>query len=134
VRRPPVRVPVSEWTDPRHVLGEAGERAALQALSARGWRIEAHRFRAGRHDIDLVIRQGSLVAFVEVKTRRSTRFGSGVEAIGWRKRRALAWAASVWVARFGRSGDRYRFDVVTVAPDQARGGAAVEHLADAWRP
>lgn len=125
---------MSEWSDPRHVLGEAGERAARDALVARGWRIEAHRFRAGRHDIDLVIRQGSLVAFVEVKTRRSTRFGTGIEAIGWKKRRALAWAASVWVARFGLAGDRYRFDVVTVAPGGGGVGPAVEHLTDAWRP
>ena len=126
------RIPVSEWTDPRHRLGLAGEEAARKELEQRGWRIEAHRFRAGRHDIDLVIRQGTLVAFVEVKTRSTDQFGSGVESIGWKKRRALIWAATVWMARFGRPGDRYRFDVVTVRP--GRGGAGVDHLADAWRP
>lgn len=126
------RIPVSEWTDPRHVLGVAGEREARDALVAAGWCVEAHRFRAGRHDIDLIIRRGNLVAFVEVKTRRSQRFGSGAEAVGWKKRRTLAWAATVWVTRFGRPGDRYRFDVVTVR--QGPGEARVAHLADAWRP
>jgi len=129
VRRAADRIPVSEWTDPRHVLGVAGEKAALEHLVAMGWRIEAHRFRAGRHDIDLVIRRGTLVAFVEVKTRSTAQFGSGVESIGWKKRRALVWAATVWVARFGLPGDRYRFDVVTVRP-----GSEIEHLSDAWRP
>lgn len=126
------RIPVSKWTDPRHVLGITGEDAARHELVRRGWQIEAHRFRAGRHDIDLVIRQGTLVAFVEVKTRNSTQFGSGVESIGWKKRRALVWTATVWMARFGRPGDRYRFDVVTVRTGS--GGPELEHLADAWRP
>lgn len=125
-------IPVSEWTDPRHVLGIAGEEAARDELVRRGWHIEAHRFRAGRHDIDLVIRLGTLVAFVEVKTRSTGQFGSGVESIGWKKRRALVWAATVWMARFGRPGDRYRFDVVTVRA--GKGGEFLEYLPDAWRP
>jgi putative endonuclease len=98
------------------VLGIRGEKDVLAHLVSLGWRIEAHRFRAGRHDIDLVIRRGTLVAFVEVKTRSSGEFGSGVESVGWKKRKALAWAAAVWVARHGQPGDRYRFDVVTISP------------------
>ena len=44
-------------------------------LVACGWQVEAHRFRIGRHDLDLIVRRGRLVAFVEVKTRRSLRCG-----------------------------------------------------------
>ena len=132
VARAPERIPESEWTDPRHLLGVSGEREAMQDLTSRGWRIEAHRFRTGRHDIDLIIRKGTLVAFVEVKTRSSGEFGSGVESVGWKKRKAVAWAAAVWVARHGEAGDRYRFDVVTVRPGSA--GPRVDHLEDAWRP
>lgn len=132
MKRAPIRIPVEEWTDPRHVLGVAGEKEALEYLVSQGWQIEAHRFRAGRHDIDLVIRRGTLVAFVEVKTRSTGEFGSGVESVGWRKRRALVWAATVWTARHGRPGDRYRFDVVTVRPGSS--GPNIEHLQDAWRP
>ena len=130
--RAPSRIPVDEWTDPRHVLGERGEKDVLAYLVALGWRIEAHRYRAGRHDIDLVIRKGTLVAFVEVKTRSSGEFGSGVESVGWRKRKTLTWAAAVWVARHGQPGDRYRFDVVTVRASSS--GPKVEHLQDALRP
>jgi putative endonuclease len=132
VSRAPSRIPVDEWTDPRHVLGERGEKDVLAYLVALGWRIEAHRYRAGRHDIDLVIRKGTLVAFVEVKTRSSGEFGSGVESVGWRKRKTLTWAAAVWVARHGQPEDRYRFDVVTVRASSS--GPKVEHLQDAWRP
>ena len=102
-------------------------------LAAAGWRIEAHRFRVGHNDLDLVIRRGPLVAFVEVKTRRGDRFGSGRESIGWRKRQVLARVAEVWRLRFGRGGDSYRFDVVEV---DVRGGGPprVLHIPDAWRP
>jgi putative endonuclease len=114
------------------VRGFAGEQAAMRMLSAAGWVIEAHRFRAGRHDIDLVIRRGDLVAFVEVKTRASRAFGPPELAIGWRKRRALAWAGSVWAARFGKPWFRYRFDLVAVLLGPQ--GPSMRHLPDAWRP
>ena len=58
-------------------------------LVACGWQVEAHRFRLGRHDLDLVIRRDRLVAFVEVKTRRSLRCGSAVESVSALKRRLI---------------------------------------------
>jgi putative endonuclease len=125
--------PVSAWSDPRHLRGIRGEQLALAWLTARGWEIEAHRYRAGRHDIDLVIRRGPLVAFVEVKTRASVTRGDPVTAIGWQKLRSLAWAAECWRARHGRPDDRYRFDVVAVYLGRGR-PPAIRHLEDAWRP
>lgn len=121
------------WTDPRHRLGLSGEAMALKWLTAAGWQIEAHRFRLGRYDVDLIIRRGGLVAFVEVKTRTSRSFGAGIEAIGWRKRQRIARVAAAWAERYGRPGDVYRFDVVAVEFRRG-GGRAIEHLADAWRP
>jgi putative endonuclease len=99
----------------------------MRHLLSHGWRIEAHRFRLGHHDLDLVARLGSTVAFVEVKTRRNRRFGAPAEAIGWRKRQVMTWLAEAWRQRFGRPDDRYRFDVIAVE------NGRVEHLADAWR-
>lgn len=122
------RIPVSEWTDPRHVAGWRAEVAAGRWLARRGWTVEAHRWRLGRHDVDLVVRRGTVVAFVEVKLRRSGRYGAGEEAVGPRKRRAIEQGAWWWVLRHGRPGDRYRFDVV------ALGGGRIRHLEDAWRP
>jgi putative endonuclease len=124
-------IPAGDWRDPRHRRGLAGERLALAYLTSCGWQIEAHRFRAGRHDVDLVARRGSVVAFVEVKTRSDDAFGSPLEAIGWQKRRAITRVAEVWRLRHGRAGDEYRFDVVTVAGSASE--RRVEHIADAWR-
>ncbi|HEU5170335.1 MAG TPA: YraN family protein [Gemmatimonadales bacterium] len=125
-------VPAAEWTHPGQVRGLRGERAALAYLTACGWSLEAHRFRCGRHDVDLVVRRGGLVAFVEVKTRRALGCGTPLESIGWRKRRAIARAAQLWRLRYGRRHDVYRFDLVAVV-EEAGGRLAVEHLPDAWR-
>ncbi len=109
----------------------AGERAALAYLTSCGWQVEAHRFRLGRHDVDLIVTRGSVVAFVEVKTRATEAFGSPLEAVDWRKRRAIARVAEVWRLRHGRRDDEYRFDLVTIM--RGADGLAVEHVADAWR-
>jgi putative endonuclease len=129
---PPSRIPSRDWTDPRHLLGLAGEESAIAFLSAHGWSVEAHRFRLGHIELDLVVRRGALVAFVEVKTRRGGAFGPGREAIGWRKRLALSRVAEAWRHRYGRPGDVYRFDVIEVVP-RRDGQPVVVHVEDAWR-
>jgi putative endonuclease len=129
---PKTTAPDRRPTDPRQQLGLAGEARVRRWFEQRGWVIEAHRYRMGRLELDLVIRRGSLVAFVEVKTRRGTGFGVGREAIGWRKRQAIGLAAEGWRLRHGRAGDTYRFDVVEVEVSRA-GGGRLEHIEDAWR-
>jgi putative endonuclease len=141
-------------TDIRQALGLLGERVAARWLMARGWTVVAHRFRSGHRDLDLVVRQGSLVAFVEVKARRATGYGGPLGALHWRKRRELVRSAQVWMARHGAADETYRFDVVGVllepssgrgrrgadglwvAPPSAPGGqlrARVRHVADAFQ-
>ena len=124
-------IPTEEWEDQRQVLGLKGEQEAMAYLTSRGYEIEEHRFRLGRHDVDIIARRGSLVAFVEVKTRRGRAFGTGVEAVGRRKQATIAKVASLWCLRCGRPGDTYRFDVVSVE-EGADGRMTVEHLENAW--
>jgi putative endonuclease len=124
--------PGAAWSDPRHRRGLWGERVAMEFLARRGWAIEAHRFRWGHHDLDLIARLGALVAFIEVKTRGSEDYGTPVESIGWRKRRTIARVAEIWRLRHGRPDDVYRFDVIAVRV-VAGGLPEVEHTEDAWR-
>ncbi len=106
---------------------------AAAFLTACGWSVEAHRFRLGRSDIDLIVRRGSMVAFVEVKERCGAGFGSAREAVGWRKRLRIGRVAAVWMDRHGRAGDVYRFDLVAVERSQSRRNGTIEHVEDAWR-
>jgi putative endonuclease len=104
----------------------------MEFLTSAGYEIEAHRFKLGREEIDIVARRGGLVAFVEVKTRLGSGFGSGGEAVGWRKRKAIGRVAEVWRQRHGRQDDEYRFDVVEVFLGACH-SLQVRHIEDAWR-
>lgn len=101
-------------TKSRQEFGLLGERIAARWLVRQGWTVVAHRFRAGRRDIDLVMRRDHEVAFVEVKARRGQYFGSPVEAVNYRKQLELGRAARVWVDRFGTAELAYHFDVIGV--------------------
>jgi len=104
------------------VVGAWGERIAAQWLAARGWSVLHRRFRSGRRDIDLVVRRGSTVAFVEVKTRRTLRYGDPVAAVGYGKLEQLRRSALVWILRHGMAGLDYRVDVcgVLIQGDRVR--------------
>jgi putative endonuclease len=101
-------------TKARQNFGLLGERVAARWLQRDGWQILSHRFRSGRRDIDLVVRRGSEVAFVEVKARHGVQFGSPVDAVHSRKRREMERSARVWIDRFGQEAFQYRFDVIGV--------------------
>jgi putative endonuclease len=117
-------------SDASRALGELGERIAERWLTRSGWQVVARRFRSGHRDIDLVVRRAGVVAFVEVKARRSLDFGDPAEAIGVRKRRQLARSGADWIRRCGEPGSTYRFDVVAVLVQGER--VRVRHVADAF--
>ena len=92
----------------------------------------AQRFELGRSDIDLVVRRGTLVVFVEVKWRRHDAFGAPEEAVGRRKRRVIEQVAWAWILRFGKGTDSYRFDVMALSVPLER--CEIRQVEDAWRP
>jgi len=100
-------------------MGVRGEQVAARWLRVHGWNIAEHRFRNGHRDIDLIATRegpdaGRTVAFVEVKTRATNSFGGPVAQVSWRKQRELSRSAKVWMSRFERPGDTFRFDVIGV--------------------
>jgi len=115
-----------------HELGRRFEEAAARHLEASGWVVLARNVRFHRKELDLVIRRGEVVAFVEVKGRRGTGYGHPLEAITRHKRSEIEAAARWWIQRFGEPGFRYRFDAVSVE-GRADGGLVITHLEDAWR-
>jgi putative endonuclease len=98
----------------REALGRDGERAALRWYVAREFRVLARNWRCSFGELDLVVRRGRLVVFVEVKTRAGAGFGGGYEAVGWKKQRKLRQLAEAFVAAHGVPGEDYRFDVASV--------------------
>ncbi len=117
--------------DGRRALGAEGEARAAAHLARRGYRIVARNVRAGGVEIDLVAVRPGLVAFVEVKTRRSRRLGAPEEAVDVRKRARLVRGAAAWLAAHRGFGPRVRFDVVSCEID-ASGRARLRHLEGAF--
>jgi len=108
-------------------LGRAGEKAAADLLRSRGYQIVGAGFLARRGELDLVCRRGRELVVVEVKTRSSDAFGTPLEAVGTRKRRALMAAAAEYrtLAEW-RGPIRFAVVGVTVRSDGALEAELVE--------
>ncbi len=117
----------------RLLLGREAEAAAAAYLRARGWRMLGQNVRVGRGELDLIARRGGVLAFVEVKARRSARCGAPEDAVSPRKRRQIARLAELWLAARPwamRGVDDVRFDIIAV--DAAERPAVVRHLPAAF--
>jgi putative endonuclease len=98
----------------RHgTLGRRGEDAAVRLLRARGYVVLGRNVRLPGGEIDVIGRDGDVIAFVEVKTRASLRFGSALAAVDARKRRTLRALAADWL-QIAAPHARARFDIVTI--------------------
>jgi putative endonuclease len=116
--------------DARADLGKAGEDAAAALLARGGFRVVDRNFRCPAGEIDIVARRGRLLAFCEVKARRSTRWGDPSEAVNYAKRSRLRRLAAAWMD-VHRPGDvDVRFDVVSVIVRAGRLDA--RHIPDAF--
>jgi len=99
-------------------LGRAGERAAADLLRSRGYQVVGAGFLARRGELDIICRRGRELVVVEVKARSTDAFGTPVEAVGSKKRRALMTAAAEYRALAEWRGPiRYAVVGVTARPD-----------------
>jgi putative endonuclease len=96
--------------------GMNAERLAADFLTAQGLRILCTNYRARRGEIDVVAIEQNTMCFVEVKYRRSNRFGAAVLFVSPQKIRALSFAANDFLCRngFSISSHCFRFDVLTI--------------------
>ena len=76
-------------TDARRAFGQAGEERAARWYRSHGYTIVDRNWRCREGELDLVVARGRTLVFVEVKTRRTDRFGTPAEAITWRKQQRL---------------------------------------------
>ena len=119
--------------DDRRVLGAQGESRAARFLARRGYQIVARNVRVAGVELDLVVRRGSLVAFVEVKTRRTCSHGAPEHAVDERKQARIVRAAAAWLRENPNVARSVRFDVVTCRAEPAHeGGWRIEHWPGAF--
>ncbi|MBB5710319.1 YraN family protein [Sphingomonas xinjiangensis] len=105
--------------------GREGERRAAWWLWLKGWKILDRRVRTPAGEVDLVVRKGSLVAFVEVKTRAAALDLDF--AIDERRLARVAAAAEYLMPRYALAGEDIRVDVILIAPR-----TPPRHIENAW--
>jgi putative endonuclease len=105
--------------------GRKAETLAAWWLRLQGWRILATRLRTPLGEVDLVARRGRMVAFIEVKAR-ATEAELDL-AIDRHRLKRVAAAADYLAARYARSKDDIRIDVILLCPRRLP-----RHLRNAW--
>lgn len=111
-------------------IGKSGEAIAARHLQELGYRILQRNFRGPRGEIDIVARQGDTIVFVEVKTRRSRRFGNPKAAVTPVKQRKISMTALYYLKSQNLLQARARFDVITILP--SRGSNQIELIQNAF--
>ncbi len=107
--------------------GRVAEALAALALAAKGYRVVRFGYRVGPGQVDLIVRRGRVLAFVEVKARGDLE--EAAESISSRQRERIMRAALVFLDRNrGFDGLDMRFDAVLIRP-----WAWPIHVPDAWR-
>lgn len=107
--------------------GQQAEDRALAHLESAGLRAVARNFRTARGEIDLVMRDGATLVFVEVRYRKSATFGGAAESVTARKRARIEAAAAEYLLRHpADAARRCRFDVVAITDSR------LEWLRDAF--
>jgi putative endonuclease len=92
-----------------------GERIAARHYRVRGYRILGANVRVAGNELDLIVRRGRRLVFVEVKERARDGFGGPIAAVDREKRRRVRRAAEAWLAAHpGSAAPDVRFEVVAI--------------------
>ena len=113
-------------------IGKRGEDIARDFLRGQGYRVLARNFRGPhRGEVDLIARDGRLLLFVEVKTRRAGGRIRGLDAVDRDKQKLIERGANAWLKRLGTRDLPWRFDVIEVILEDGR-KPRVNHVRDAF--
>ena len=120
----------------KDAVGRYGERVAVAYLTARGMRVIDRNWRCSAGEVDAILRDGEVIVFAEVKTRRAGRWSDPFEQLHPAKQRRVRGAARAWLASRDRatigSAPELRFDAIGVTIDARGQLLALEHLEGAF--
>jgi putative endonuclease len=115
----------------RQDTGIKGEQIALSFLLGRGYQLLAKNWRCRSGEIDLIMMDGPVLVFVEVKARRGTSYGLPQEAVGSKKQAKIRRLAQYYLMVAKQNEQDLRFDVVAITfPGEQE--PLVEHLQGAF--
>jgi putative endonuclease len=112
-------------------LGKQGEDLAVAYLKSHGVAIIKRNYRQKSGEIDIIARDQEWLVFVEVKTRKSLRFGYPYEAVTPKKQAQISRVALEYITRNKLSDQAVRFDVISIVITKD-GDPEIEHLANCF--
>jgi putative endonuclease len=113
-------------------LGQYGEEYTCRYLQNKGYQILEKNFRNKIGEIDLIAKDGKIICFIEVKTRKTLQYGAPFEAVHSTKQHKMVQMALSYLKYKFRTIDvSCRFDVISIyQPSQEQ--PIVEHLINAF--
>jgi len=99
-------------------LGHIGEDLAIQCLIRKGYQILEQNFKVPFGEIDIIAEKKNCICFVEVKSRKSKKYGLPEEAITPHKKKKIIKVAQFYIKQKQVKNRIFRFDVISVQFDQ----------------
>lgn len=114
-------------------LGTYGEKKAANYLRLHGYRIADTNCRFRQGEIDIIAENRKYIVFVEVKLRKSEKYGHAREFVTYSKQQKVIAAAQLWLQQH-ETDKQPRFDVIEIyAPDGIRSGKIeLNHIENAF--
>ncbi len=113
-------------------IGKFGEDIASKYLEEKGYKIKERNYRTFLGEIDIISEYKGNLIFVEVKTRRSDRFGYPEEAINFNKQRKIIKNALCYLAKYNLWEKNYCFDVILVSISNHKDVKRLKHIRNAF--
>ena len=114
----------------RKMLGERAENRACRFLRDHGLQLLASNYRCRRGEIDLVMRDGDSLVFVEVRYRQRSDYGHATETVSRGKQARIIHCARCYLSQHRAWNEAARFDVVSIEGNIAAGH--LEWIKDAF--
>lgn len=103
-------------------LGSLAEDLAEKYFLERGYKVLERNFRSGPGEIDVILEKENVLIFVEVKARRSLKYGLPQEAVTLAKQQTIRRVAEAYMLKNNKTGSPVRFDVMAISftgPDES---------------
>jgi putative endonuclease len=97
--------------------GDHAEQQALQYLQSFGMSLIQQNFHSRRGEIDLIMSDQDCLVFIEVRYRKTDKYGSAVESVDSRKQSRIIHAAQSYIQKNITPYRNYRFDVIAITPE-----------------
>lgn len=115
----------------RQATGNLGEKLAAEFLKKRGYHILQANYRCPEGEVDIVARWQDCLVFVEVRTKRSQKYGSPEESITLAKMDKLRRVAAHYRQTHSDSPASWRIDVVAIEIDRQNRPLRIEQIENA---